>query len=338
VISLKMKAVVSAGALLVATVATGGTSTAQNVEPLRKDAVSRHSFSAQVAASKVENLWASKASWARDLADEIVYIHPGDGKLVVLVKDDVTEIHDRVPADLKPFVTVARGGIADAAGSPVSDRGGWTGGNHISSENAVGDPAYCTEGFAWKSWATGAVLGSTARHCYTDEGGSNPFIEWYHDGRHLGTRTQAGTGTNDVLLLRPAPDTSFNASIWVWLTGGGVAERTVAGAAANKVGDTVAFYGRTSGGGIGTVTAINNNGNAGTVFVNATQVRPGDSGGPVYRTYGNGTVEARGTVSAMVYYDGNSNGRYDEGEEVTGMIYIDATYTSANLGASIYTA
>jgi hypothetical protein len=123
----------------------------------------------------------------------------------------------------------------------------------------------------------------------------------------------------------------------VWLSGGGVAERTVTSAAANKVGDTVAFYGTRSGGGIGVVRDTTFNGSVGEVWADATQVRKGDSGGPVYRTHSDGTVEARGTVHALTYDDQNNDGKYQEGEPVTGLVYIDATFTSANLRASIYT-
>lgn len=328
------KAVVGIAVMAVATISATGSGNAQQGGSFERPAVARQSLSAQAAAVQVDDLWRSKNEWAGAYAGDIAAIHPDNGQLMVLVKDHVDEIHQRVPSALRSYVTVVRGGVTAAAGSPSSDRGGWTAGNHITSTNGVGASVACTQGFAWKSWATGAVLGSTALHCYQ---GTNPFIEWYHDGRHLGTRTQAGTANNDVLLLRPAPNTSFSASTWVRLSGGGASERTVTTATPNKVGQAVAFYGRTSGGGLGTIQSTAWNGQTGLIFANATQVRPGDSGGPVYRTNSDGTVDARGTVSALTYQDSNGNGKYDSGEPVTGLIYIDAAYTSANLRASIYT-
>lgn len=328
------KAVIGMAVMAVATISATGSGNAQQGEPFERNAVARQSLSAQAAAAQVDDLWRSKAQWAGVYAGDITAVHPDHGQLMVLVKGHVDEVHDRVPSALRPYVSVVRGGVAPAAGSPSSDRGGWTAGNHISSTNAAGARVSCTEGFAWKSWATGAVLGSTALHCYQ---GTNPFIEWYHDGRHVGTRTQAGTANNDVLLLRPAPNTSFSASTWVWLSGGGFSERTVTTATPNKIGDTVAFYGQTSRGGIGTIQSTAWNGRTGLVWADANQVRPGDSGGPVYRTTSSGTVDARGTVSALTYRDSNGNGKYDAGEPVTGLVFVDAAYTSANLGASIYT-
>ncbi|PZF80566.1 hypothetical protein [Jiangella anatolica] len=281
----------------------------------------------------VKQLWNTRHSWAGEFASDIEFVHSTDDVIYVLVSDNVAGVHDALPADVRPHTTVIHGGVADAAGSPTSDRGGWTGGNHIYSTNGVGETTGCTQGFTWRSWATGAVLGSTALHCYQDD--DSPFIEWYHDGRHLGTRTQAGTLNNDVVLLRPAPGTSFNASIWVHLPGGGVEERVVTGAGANALHTPIAFYGRTSGGGDGEITARNHPG-AGEMTTDAIEVRPGDSGGPVYSTYRDGTVQARGTVSSLTYTDTNRNGEYDNGEPVTSMIFIDATYTSGNLDASIY--
>jgi hypothetical protein len=329
----RWRAAVGIGATLVATVCVAGTGSAETGDPVSVEASARHSFSSRTAEAKVHELWRSKSRWAGAYAADIVFSHPGKGQLVVLVKDHVAEIHDRVPADLKPFVTVARGGVADMAGSPTSDRGGWTGGNHIYSANSAGRTKYCTQGFAWRSWDTGAVLGSTARHCYQDAG---PFVEWYHDGRHLGTRTQAGCCSDDVLFLRPAPGTVFNASIWVWLSGGGVQERVVTGAGVNLVDDTVAFYGMTSGGGIGKVIMRGPPLYEAWIYTDAHQVRAGDSGGPVYKTRSNGTVEARGTVSAATWQDKNGNGTFDPGTETTGMIFIDAYYTSSDMRASIY--
>lgn len=329
------KAFAGVAVMAVATVCATGSGNAQQEEPLKRSAVARQSVSVQAAAAQVDDLWRSKAQWAGEYADDIASIHPDHGQLTVLVKDHVDEIHDRVPAALRPYVSVARGGVALAAGSPSSDRGGWTAGNHLYSINALNQVATCTAGFAWKSWATGAVLGSTALHCYQ---GANPWIEWYHENRHFGTRTQAGTAeNNDVLLLRPAPNTSFSATAWVYRSGIGYVERTVTTATPNKLGDTVAFYGRTSLGGGGTIGSTAHNGKTGWIWADADQVRPGDSGGPVYRTTASGTVDARGTVHGFTYFDANRNGQYDRGEIVDGLIFVDAAYTSADLRASIYT-
>lgn len=328
------KAVVGVAVMAVATVCATGSGNAQQEEPFKRSAVARQSVSVQAVAAQVDDLWRSKAQWAGEYADDIATIHPDHGQLMVLVKDHVDEIHDRVPSALRPYVSVARGHVELTAGSPSSDRGGWTAGNHIESWNALGKRSGCTAGFAWKSWATGAVLGSTALHCYQ---GTNPWIEWYHDGRHFGTRTQAGTAVNnDVLLLRPAPNTSFNATTWVWLSGGGFSERTVTTATPNKLGEVVAFYGMTSGGGSGTIGSTAWNGRTGLIWADSTQAQPGDSGGPVYRTTASGTVDARGTVHGRTVHDSNGNGQTDPGE-VTGMVFVDAAYTSADLRASIYT-
>lgn len=330
------KAVAGVVVMAVATVSATGSGNARPEDPLKRSAVARQSVSPQAAAAQGDDLWRSKTQWAGEYADDIAGIHPSHGQLTVLVKDHVDEIHDRVPATLRPYVTVARGGVALAAGSPSSDRGGWTAGNHLYSINALNDVATCTAGFAWKSWATGAVLGSTALHCYQ---GASPWIDWYHENRLLGTRTQAGTAeNNDVLLLRPAPNTSFSATAWVYRSGLGYVERAVTTATPNKVPNTIAFYGRTSGGGSGTIGSTAYKGKTGWIWADASQVRPGDSGGPVYRTNSDGTVDARGTVHGLTYFDANDNDKYDPGETVDGLIFIDAAYTSADLRASIYTA
>ncbi len=320
-------------ALLVTTVLTSGASSAKVPEPTSRPAVAKHSFTVQAASGKVNQLWEGRKSWAGPYADDITFMHPGKGQLVVLVDDHVNEIADRVPAELKPFVTVTYGGLIDAAGSPLSDRGGWTGGNRIVSYD-TNPGKICTAGFAWKSWATGAVLGSTARHCYNEDGLG---IDWYNDGRLVGTRTQTSDlPSDDVVFLRPAPGTSFNASIWIRTATGGYEERTVTSASVNPVGDTVAFYGSWSGGGIGKITGFGPPLYDAWRYVDTTQVRQGDSGGPVYKTHTNGTVDARGTVSKLTWDDKNGNQKYDEDTETTGMIFVDASYTSSDLKASIY--
>ena len=277
----------------------------------------------------MKGLWASRAQWAGEHAKDVTFIYRGPGRFVVVARDDVAAVQSALPEGLKPFTSVIRAEIIPLAGSPADDSGGWTGGNHIVSTNGLGQKARCTSGFAWKSWDTGAVLGSTARHCYDDP--NSAYIDWFNGTRLLGTRTQAGTGTNDV-LLRAAPNTSFNASIWLR---GGVEERVVTGAGPNLTNSPIAFYGRTSLGGGGYVRE-REPADPGVVFSDATQVRPGDSGGPVYATYTNGTVQARGTVHACLCTDYDDDGELEDGE-VFGMFFIDAIFSSANLRVSIYT-
>ncbi|MFF0345628.1 hypothetical protein [Kribbella sp. NPDC004875] len=72
------------------------------------------------------------------------------------------------------------------------------------------------------------------------------------------------------------------------------------------------------------------------IYTDAKAVRPGDSGGPVYRTTSTGTVDARGTLSGATWEDKDGDRKYDP-DETTGMIFIDAGLTSSDLRASIYT-
>lgn len=326
----KLSAAIVAATVIAATLSPAEAKTPEPPEPTKIEASARHTLSSAVAQQKMKGLWASRAQWAGEHAKDVTFIYRDPGRFVVVARDDVAAVQSALPDDLKPFTSVIRAEIVPAAGSPADDAGGWTGGNHIVSKNALGQKARCTAGFAWKSWDTGAVLGSTARHCYEDP--KSVFIDWYNGTRFLGTRTQAGTGTNDVLLLRPAPNTSFNASIWLR---GGVEERTVTGAGPNHANSPIAFYGRTSLGGFGYVREREPS-DPGVVFSDATQVRPGDSGGPVYATYTNGTVQARGTVHALLGLDKDGDDVYEDGE-VFGMFFIDAIYSSADLRASIYT-
>jgi hypothetical protein len=295
------------------------------------------------AAAEVDELWAARHSWAGTLAGNIVGIQPYKGRILILTSGETDRIRSRVPVDKRGFVTVARGGEEYVVG-PADDRGGWTGGNHIDGLGGH----QCTEGFAWRSWrpgSVGAIYGSTAEHCYGGEDpDGDPYVEpyWYNNGRYVGRVTQIGNGIdNDVAFLRAASGTSFNASIWVDLAPpgrlGGVEERTVTGAAANTLNETIAFYGRTSGGGTGTVLDLSYNGLYGRILTSSTAGRPGDSGGPVYTTYTNGTVQARGTISAITFIDYDGDGHFDPGDTVTGTIFTDATHTSAALQASIYT-
>ncbi|WP_170284793.1 hypothetical protein [Kribbella amoyensis] len=320
-----------AAGVVAATLSPAAARTPEPVAPNRIEATAKYAFSAAVAQQKMKGLWASRATWAGDHAKDVTFVYRDPSRFVVVAKGNVAAVQSALPDDVKPFTSVVRAEIVPMAGSPADDRGGWTGGNHIVSTNGLGQKARCTAGFAWKSWDTGAVLGSTARHCYEDP--SSVYIDWFNGTRLLGTRTQAGTGTNDVLLLRAAPNTSFNASIWLR---GGVEERIVTGAGPNLTNSPIAFYGRTSGGGGGYIRE-REPADPGVVFTDAIQVRPGDSGGPVYATYTNGTVQARGTVHACLCADYDGDGEYEVGE-VFGMFFIDAGYSSADLRASIYTA
>jgi hypothetical protein len=332
---LPLRLVVSAGAIIViAAAAVGPASAGPSPDPppdLRNPVA---------AAAVVDELWDTRQSWAGTAAGNIAAIHPYNGGVLILTQGETDRIRGRIPIGKREFVTVARGGVAYAQGGPGADQGGWTGGNHINDRPGAG-AILCTEGFTWRSWRTssaGAIYGSTAAHCY--RGGLSPY--WYNNGRYVGRVTQLNLGAaNDVAFLRAASGTSFNASIWVHLPpagpAGGVEERTVTGAGANTLGGPIAFYGRTSGGGNGTVGDLTFNGLNGRIWTNAIAVRPGDSGGPVYTTYTNGTVQARGTVSGLTYIDNNGNGIYNEGDTVTGMYFADATHTSAEMQASIYT-
>ncbi|MFF0345627.1 hypothetical protein [Kribbella sp. NPDC004875] len=176
---------------------------AKSPEPIRRNAIARHSFDIPTAADKVRQLSRTTSTWAGDYAGDITFIHPGDHSLVVLVSDHVNEIYDRVPAAFKPFVTVSLGGVADMAGSPADDRGGWTGGNWIDGWNSGSSSSGCTEGFTWRTWG-GAVLGSTAKHCVAPTS-SDPYNDWSNNGRWLGKRSQDGTGTLDVTLMNAVP-------------------------------------------------------------------------------------------------------------------------------------
>ena len=238
-------AVVAAG-LVASSLPPASAQTPAPAEVNKIEATARYDFSTAVAQQKMKGLWASRAQWAGEHAEDVTFVYRDPERFVVVARDDVKAVQSAVPADLKPFTTVIRAEIIPMAGSPANDAGGWTGGNHIVSTNRLGQKSRCTSGFAWKSWDTGAVLGSTARHCYEDP--KSVYIDWFNGTRLLGTRTQAGTGTNDVLLLRAAPNTSFNASIWLR---GGVEERIVTGAGPNLANSPIAFYGRTSLGGGG---------------------------------------------------------------------------------------
>jgi hypothetical protein len=317
-----ISAAVLVGAALSPVTATG----AGRGDPVAVEATAKHGFSVVQAADRVSELWQTRTTWAGEHAGDVKAIYPGEGTFVVLVSGNSEAIHDSIPAAVRPFTQVVHGGLADAAGSPDADLGGWTGGNWIDNSAMM-----CTLGFAWKKWSTNVVYGSTAKHC------GPLYMPWYNNNRRLGTTAVLGTDNNDVELLSAAENTSFNASIWVHLSTGGFSERTVTGAAQSKPGDTVAYTGRRTLGGFGVVKTNATFDGPGKVWCTASTVRPGDSGGPVFTTYTNGTVQARGTISQYTYIDSNRNDQHDDGETYTGMVFIDATYTSANLGASIYT-
>ncbi|MEU0092814.1 hypothetical protein [Kribbella sp. NPDC006257] len=322
----KLSAVVSAAVLVGAALSPVSAAGTAPADPFAVEATAKHSFTVRQAADRVSELWKTRATWAGEHAGDIKAIYPGERTVVFLVSGNVEAVHDSIPAAVRPFAEVVHGGVVAAAGSPDADAGGWTAGNFIYNSSKR-----CTLGFAWKMWATGVVYGSTARHC------GPLYMPWYHNDRRLGTAALLGGGNNDVALLSAAPNTSFNASVWVHLSTGGFAERTVVDAAVSQPGETVAYTGLTSLGGFGTVMTNADFDGPGRVWCTANTVRPGDSGGPVFKTHSNGTVQARGTISELTYKDTNQNDQWDSGEPVTGMVFIDATYTSANLQASIYT-
>lgn len=277
------------------------------------------------AQSVAKELERTKESWAGADATDVLAVQPAGDTILVLVDsaDAVAAVEEQVPSDQAGAVQVVHATEAPVAG-PSADDGGWSAGIWLN-----GSTGNCTAGFAWKTWSGNQVKGSTAAHC-----SSSSFT---NNGRLVGSTFRTGTGTNDVKLLNPATNTSFNADVWIRGSNGQPTLRNVQSAGANTWGETVAFYGRTSGGGTAQITVLPYNNQPGRVYMNSPAVRPGDSGGPVYVTHANGNVQARGTVSAMLFQDANGNGTWQTGETVYGMIFTDITHSSAGLQATLYT-
>lgn len=260
---------------------------------------------------------ASTGQWAGATAGSIVDVVPYDGAVLVLTTGNEQAVRRAVPRDVAPDVLVVRGGVADAAGSPSVDPDAWSGGDWISGASGV----WCTSGFTFRR-ANGDLVGSTARHC--------GVTTWGNNGKVVGTTSSRGTGDDDVELIAPAARTAFTHDVWIR----GPLLRYVQAAGKNVVGQTIAHYGRTSGGGTGTVTRVEA---GGRVYTNDAAVRKGDSGGPVYTVLPSGRAEARGTVSALIYRDDNVNGQYDVTDTVLGMIYTDINRTTADLRVTVNT-
>lgn len=126
------------------------------------------------------------------------------------------------------------------AGSRYADRGGWTAGNSLAATaDSPASQFVCTLNFAYRRWINNAIVGSTARHC--------GLSQYFHNGRLLGTPVAGNTGT-DTVLLGPAANTSFSASVWVGDTAPNTTdERLVVNAARTVEDQNVSLSGATSG-------------------------------------------------------------------------------------------
>lgn len=268
-----------------------------------------------------DQLDATADEWAGEAVEDIVEILPFDGQVYVLADGNEEELREALPDDVADDVEVVRGVLAPAAASPNADPNQWSGGNWIN-----GSPYWCTAGFNFKR-PTGEIVGSTAKHCL---GGS-----WTNGGRVVGTTSTQAPGNDDFELIRSAAGTSFTYDVWIRGSNGKPALRYVQDAGINRVGDKVAHYGRTSGGGSGTITRITAEGR---VYADCTTTRPGDSGGPVYTVLSSGRVEARGTLSGYVYIEKNGNNSFQEGvDQAIGMYYTDISRSMTDLGINLLT-
>jgi len=191
----------------------------------------------------------------------------------------------------------------------------------------------CSTGFSANRKSDGARVMITAWHCngtlfnYTNR-------IWSHDSKTIGGAPSGfmSPSTNDVDAMyfsRPNGSSSFGSIIYVgsW-TSSNTKLRKNAG---NPIlGETLTSGGAYSGGSTQTVTRINTlSGTIGRGFMlhdngNERTVGRGDSGGPVHRSYSDGTYGARGIVRGQGEYKNASGdwvpstlGACSQGIEIT---------------------
>jgi hypothetical protein len=266
-------------------------------------------------------LFDTRASWAPD--PSAVYTSHADeqtGTVVLSVRpDQVEQVRARIT---DPRVRVEAGApVRLQAGTRRSDRGGWTGGNALQaslSAPPAGD-ADCTQGFTWKRWSNGALVGGIANHCV---GGTR--TTWYHDGRKVGTVFQTSPAS-DSALIDPVPGAVYSPTVWV---GGRTTnvERPVVGVGTAVVGRQIALSGANSGLTVDTVLDDSVNSDYGplVVMTGAPSV-DGDSGGPWLNTQsGTGNAIAFGQHVGLTLHSGAYRSAF-----------VPVTWISARLSASI---
>lgn len=177
--------------------------------------------------------------------------------------------------------------------------------NSFSTTNP-GHPSDCTSGYAWRLWSTGAIVESTAGHCFT----RNTAI--YNAQSRVGTVTHrafADEGPTDAEFITPPAGTTFASRVWVGSTNTtvswpvvGVADDTDA-----HIGGPIVISGSNGGETRGTVldTNVRHCFSDGTCTLGMTEFRVvsggiqgGDSGGPCFSSASGqpNTVVARGQV------------------------------------------
>lgn len=266
-------------------------------------------------------LFDTRASWAPD--PSAVYTSHADertGAVVLGVRaDQVEQVRARIT---DPRVRVEVGApLRLEAGTRRSDRGGWTGGNALQASLSTppsGD-ADCTQGFTWKLWSNGALVGGIANHCV---GGTT--TTWYHDGRTVGTVFRTSPAS-DSALIDPVPGAVYSPTVWV---GGRTTgdERPVVGVGTAVVDRQIALSGANSGLTVDTVLDEAVNSEYGPLVVMAgNRSLPGDSGGPWLTTQsGTGNAIAYGQHVGDALYGG-----------VRRSAFVPVNSSSARLSASI---
>lgn len=200
--------------------------------------------------------------------------------------------------------------------SRLNDFAPWTGGASIDS-TAGG----CTLGWAWRLWSTSEVVASTARHCAA--------LEWYNNGRYVGTVFQSSQGTDSALMRNGG---SYSPTVFVGSQNTTEIRNVVGVASSWQYGDSVAMSGRSSGLTVSqillpTYTLPSCSGQyAGLtgVMMQDRFTLGGDSGGPWLSTFTNGDVLAHGQHFGL----GCATGR-------TGSFFIKLNAISAAQSASL---
>lgn len=288
-----------------------------------------------------KDLFDTRSEWSPD-PSQVYYTYPDveTATIHVGIGEDIAQISlplaDRSTSGraLRIEYSVEPSGLVEEAGSRISDSGGWTGGNWMSSSQnlvATATNSGCTLGFTWRMWDDSSLVGGTAQHCIEPNSDNcidtgDRYAIWYHNTRTMGISVRESEATDSALLV-PASHTSFNASVWVGGAATSVERIVVAGAPLDAVDNVVALSASRHGP-PETVTAVyqtNVNTCAGTKTATDDYVgRGGDSGGPWLTTYSNGTVRAHGQHYGRGVIDG-----------LTRSLYTPVVRASAALEASI---
>lgn len=230
---------------------------------------------------------------------------------------------DGVPVQLIPGAEVS----VDFQVSRNADAAPWSGGIDMHNGSAS-----LSQGFTWRKWGTGELMGSTAEHGYQVTG----ITSWYNNASLVGNRYYYNVAA-DTSLLRSSPGSSFNANMYIgsattterrWVVSAvdtipSGLQTALNGASGLKPAATIGPFSFTIPGAVSGTTI-------GPIrYVNSSNCLSGDSGGPWIRTNNDGTIIAVGQHVGLV-----TNGFYGVYNDCA---FVPVVQISSALSASIYT-